>query len=108
MPSACGDSAHAERRGPCSGYGTSADTGEFAVASIEAWWKTLGRKAYPDAKRLGIVADSGGSNGARNTLWRVGLQKLADTTGLRIDVSHMPPGTSKWKKIEHRMSPRYP
>jgi hypothetical protein len=83
--------------------GTSADTGEFAVASIRAWWKTMGRKAYPEAKRLYIVADAGGSNSSRNSLWRVELQRFADKTGLEIEVSHMPPGTSKWNKIEHRL-----
>ena len=83
--------------------GQSADTGEFAVASIRAWWKTMGRKAYPNAKRIYIVADSGGSNGSRNSLWKVGLQRFADKTGLEIEVSHMPPGTSKWNKIEHRL-----
>jgi hypothetical protein len=83
--------------------GTSADTGEFAVASVRAWWKTMGRKAYPNAKRLYVVADSGGSHGSRNSLWKVGLQRFADKTGLEIEVSHMPPGTSKWNKIEHRL-----
>lgn len=83
--------------------GTSADTGEFAVASIRAWWSTMGRKAYPNAKRLYIVADAGGSNGSRNSLWKVGLQRFADKTGLEVEVSHMPPGTSKWNKIEHRL-----
>jgi Rhodopirellula transposase DDE domain len=83
--------------------GTSADTGEFAVASIRTWWKTMGRKAYPNAKRLYIVADGGGSNGARNSLWKAELQRFADKTGLQIEVSHMPPGTSKWNKIEHRL-----
>src|SRR5579872_3955075 len=83
--------------------GTSADTGEFSVASIRAWWKMMGRRAYPKAKRLYIVADGGGSNGARNSQWKVGLQRFADKTGLQIEVSHMPPGTSKWNKIEHRL-----
>jgi hypothetical protein len=83
--------------------GTSADTGEFAVASIRAWWKTMGRSAYSKAKRLYIVADAGGSNSSRNSLWKVGLQRFANKTGLEIEVSHMPPGTSKWNKIEHRL-----
>lgn len=83
--------------------GTSHDTGEFAVASIRAWWRTMGRKAYPKAKRLLIVADAGGSNSARNALWKVELQRFANDTRLQIDVSHMPPGTSKWNKIEHRL-----
>jgi hypothetical protein len=83
--------------------GMSADTGEFAVASIRSWWSHMGRKAYPNASRILIVADSGGSNGNRNSQWKVGLQRMADETGLRVDVSHMPPGTSKWNKIEHRL-----
>lgn len=83
--------------------GTSADTGEFAVASIRDWWKMMGRKAYPNAKRLYIVADSGGSNGSRNSLWKVELQRFANRTGLELEVSHMPPGTSKWNRIEHRL-----
>ncbi len=83
--------------------GKSADTGEFAVASIRAWWRTTGRKAYPNAKRLYLVADAGGSNGSRNSLWKVELQRFANKTGLELEVSHMPPGTSKWNKIEHRL-----
>lgn len=83
--------------------GMSADTGEFAVASVRSWWSHMGRKAYPNASRILIVADSGGSNGNRNSQWKVGLQRMADETGLRVDVSHMPPGTSKWNKIEHRL-----
>jgi len=83
--------------------GVSRDTAQFAVASIAAWWKQLGRKAYPDASRLTITADSGGSNSARGRLWKVELQKLADRTGLEIVVCHFPRGTSKWNKIEHRL-----
>jgi hypothetical protein len=83
--------------------GTSHDTGEFAVSSIRAWWRTMGRKAYPKAKRILIVADAGGSNSTRNSLWKVELQRFANDTGLQVDVSHMPPGTSKWNKIEHRL-----
>jgi len=79
------------------------DTAEFAVETIRRWWRTMGRPAYPDATRLLITADAGGSNGARLRLWKVELQKLADETGLRIAVCHFPPGTSKWNKIEHRM-----
>jgi hypothetical protein len=79
------------------------DTAEFAVASIRRWWQQMGSKAYPDAKEVLITADAGGSNGPRVRLWKVELQKLADETGLRIQVSHYPPGTSKWNKIEHRM-----
>jgi Rhodopirellula transposase DDE domain len=83
--------------------GVTHDTPTFAVASIRMWWLEMGRARYPEAKELLIVADSGGSNSARARLWKVELQHLADETGLRIAVSHLPPGTSKWNKIEHRM-----
>jgi len=83
--------------------GISSDTAEFAVASIRCWWKRLGRRRHPQATRLLITADSGGSNSSRNRLWKVELQKLSDETGLEIEVSHFPPGTSKWNKIEHRL-----
>jgi hypothetical protein len=79
------------------------DTAAFAVESIRRWWKRMGRKRYPKAKRLLITADCGGSNGARVRLWKVELQKLANQTGLAIAVVHHPPGTSKWNRIEHRM-----
>jgi hypothetical protein len=79
------------------------DTAAFAVESIRRWWNSMGQAVYPRATRLLITADSGGSNGARVRLWKVELQKLADETGLRIAVSHLPPGTSKWNKIEHRL-----
>ena len=79
------------------------DTPEFAVASIRQWWKMMGRRAYPDAKKLFITADAGGSNGYRSRAWKLELQRFADDTGLRIRVSHFPPGTSKWNKIEHRL-----
>jgi hypothetical protein len=83
--------------------GVDHDTAAFAVESIRRWWNSMGQAAYPHATRLLITADSGGSNGARVRLWKVELQKLADETGLRIAVSHLPPGTSKWNKIEHRL-----
>jgi len=83
--------------------GISSDTAEFAVAAIDRWWQKLGRKRYPSARHLVITADSGGSNSARNRLWKLELQRLADKTGLIIEVSHYPPGTSKWNKIEHRL-----
>jgi len=83
--------------------GTDHDTGEFAVASIRGWWRNEGRKMYPKADRIKITADGGGSNGWRLRLWKVELQKLSDQTGLRINVSHFPPGTSKWNKVEHRL-----
>ena len=79
------------------------DTAEFAVESLRRWWRRMGRRVYPEARELLITADSGGSNGNRNRLWKVCLQKLADETGLKIAVCHFPPGTSKWNKIEHRM-----
>jgi hypothetical protein len=79
------------------------DTAAFAVNTIHRWWKKIGAKAYPRAKSLLIVADSGGSNGTRVRLWKWELQRLADATRLTIHVSHLPPGTSKWNKIEHRL-----
>lgn len=83
--------------------GISGDTAEFAVAAIRRWWTRMGRARYGTAKRLLITADSGGSNSSRSRLWKVELQKLADETGLIIEVCHYPPGTSKWNKIEHRL-----
>jgi hypothetical protein len=83
--------------------GTDHDTAQFAVQSLRNWWQQLGRAAYPDATALLVMADGGGSNGARVRLWKVALQALADETGLQITVCHFPPGTSKWNKIEHRM-----
>jgi Rhodopirellula transposase DDE domain len=83
--------------------GISHDTAEFAVGAIRRWWEKLGRKRYGRAKRLLVTADSGGSNSSRCRLWKVELQKWADETGLIIEVSHYPPGTSKWNKIEHRV-----
>ena len=79
------------------------DTPEFAVASIRQWWKMMGEDAYPDADHLFITADAGGSNGYRARAWKLELQRFADDSGLRIRVSHFPPGTSKWNKIEHRL-----
>jgi hypothetical protein len=79
------------------------DTPEFAVASISRWWSQMGRKVYEKATELLITADAGGSNGYRSRLFKTELQKFADRTGLTISVSHFPPGTSKWNKIEHRM-----
>ena len=83
--------------------GTDHDTSAFAVESIRQWWNAMGKMAYPDACKLLITADSGGSNGYRVRLWKIELQKLADESGLEISVSHFPPGTSKWNKIEHRL-----
>ena len=83
--------------------GVDHDTSAFAVESIRRWWYSMGQSAYPGARQLLITADSGGSNGSRVRLWKVELQKLADETGTEIQVCHLPPGTSKWNKIEHRM-----
>jgi Rhodopirellula transposase DDE domain len=83
--------------------GVDHDTSAFAVESIRRWWKNMGQPLYPEAKKLLITADGGGSNGSRVRLWKVELQKLADELDMEIAVSHFPPGTSKWNKIEHRM-----
>ena len=83
--------------------GTSHDTARFAVDSIRRWWECMGRQVHEGAKALYITADGGGSNGSRSRLWKVALQEFADETGLNICVSHFPPGTSKWNKIEHRL-----
>ena len=79
------------------------DTAEFAVESIRRWWRQMGKPIYPKAKRLLITADCGGSNGYRVRLWKVSLQRFADETSITLQVRHLPPGTSKWNKIEHRM-----
>jgi len=79
------------------------DTAAFAVASIRRWWKGMGQRVYPKANQLLICADSGGSNGYRTRLWKVELQRFADEIGLKVTVCHLPPGTSKWNKIEHRL-----
>jgi transposase len=79
------------------------NTAAFAVESIRRWWNEVGKQQYPQAKRLLITADGGGSNGSRVRLWKWELQQLADETGLAITVCHFPPGTSKWNKIEHRL-----
>jgi transposase len=83
--------------------GITHDTAEFAVAAIRRWWQRLGRKRYRCPRRLLITADSGGSNGPRNRLWKLMLQEFADQTGMIVEVCHFPPGTSKWNKIEHRL-----
>jgi hypothetical protein len=83
--------------------GTDADTGQFAVESIRRWWNTVGKPAYPHARRLLITADSGGSNGSRLRLWKTELAAFAGQAGLEISVLHLPPGTSKWNRIEHRL-----
>ena len=83
--------------------GVDHDTATFAVETLRRWWRHMGRPLYPDARRLLITADGGGSNGSRNRLWKLEVQRLADELGLAISVAHFPPGTSKWNKIEHRM-----
>jgi hypothetical protein len=85
------------------GVGMSCDTSAFAVQTIRRWWQEVGQVRYPRAKRLTITADGGGSNGSRVRLWKRELQGLADELGLDITVHHLPPGTSKWNTIEHRL-----
>lgn len=83
--------------------GISCDTAEFAVNSIRSWWYEMGIICYPTARKILLTADCGGSNGYRVRLWKTELQTLANELGKAIHVSHLPPGTSKWNKIEHRM-----
>ena len=83
--------------------GTSHDTAAFAANSIMQWWLHIGKETYPDAKRLYITCDGGGSNGSRLHLWKAQIAELAEATGLEIHISHFPPGTSKWNKIEHKL-----
>jgi hypothetical protein len=83
--------------------GVDHDTPVFAVTSIEAWWSRVGSKRYPDAQEIFITADAGGSNSYRSHVWKYELQRVADKLGLAIHVSHFPPGTSKWNKVEHRL-----
>ena len=83
--------------------GTDSDTATFAVQTIRSWWYAMGKPAYPSAHKILITADGGGSNGSRVKLWKLELQALADEIGFAISVSHLPPATSKWNKIEHRL-----
>ena len=83
--------------------GTDHDTAAFAVQSLRRWWQSMGQTAYPQADRLLVCADAGGSNSYRTRLWKVELAHLAAETGLTITVCHFPPGTSKWNRIEHRL-----
>jgi hypothetical protein len=83
--------------------GTDHDTAAFAAASIRGWWRTEGRRLYPNARQIVITADSGGSNGSRLRLWKWELQRFADESSLALSVCHFPPGTSKWNKVEHRL-----
>lgn len=83
--------------------GINHDTAQFAANSIRCWWKEMGQGRFPQAKRLLITADAGGSNGHRTKLWKVALRELSNELKLNITVCHFPPGTSKWNKIEHRL-----
>ena len=83
--------------------GVDHDTAAFAVNTIRRWWRRMGKKLYPRARSLMVTADGGGSNGTRVRLWKWELQRFADESGLTLHVSHLPPGTSKWNKIEHRL-----
>jgi transposase len=83
--------------------GTSSDTGEFAVESISRWWDIIGKQSFPHAEKLLIICDCGGSNGYRLRLWKVELQQFVNRTGLSVQISHLPPGTSKWNKVEHKL-----
>ena len=94
--------ASSPQTGPGVGVG-SVQAGMFAVTTIEAWWTRVGAERYPDAREIFITADAGRSNGHRSHVWKYELQRLADKLGLAIRVSHFPPGTSKWNKIEHRL-----
>jgi hypothetical protein len=98
----CGVYGVADNEGFVS-VGISHDTAEFAVRSIETWWERMGKQRYPAAKAVFITADGGGGNGSRNRLWKVRLQEFCDRHGVSAYVSHFPPGTSKWNKIEHRL-----
>jgi hypothetical protein len=86
--------------------GVDHDTSVFAVATIEQWWEQMGKTKYPNARRLLITADGGGSNGQRPWLWKFEIARLTAATGLDITICHYPPGTSKWNKIEHRLFSR--
>ena len=83
--------------------GISHDTAEFAVETVRTWWHEMGAATYPTAPSLVITADGGGSNGYRVRLWKTELQRLVDELGFPVTVCHLPPGTSKWNKIEHRL-----
>lgn len=83
--------------------GTNHDTSEFAVESISRWWETIGKHTFTDSKKIYITCDSGGSNGYRVRMWKYQLQQFANRTGLEVEVSHFPRGTSKWNKVEHRL-----
>lgn len=87
----------------CVSVGIDSDTAQFSVNSVRRWLDLMGRERYPEMKQVMITADGGGSNGSRVRLFKIELQKLADETGLTLQVCHYPPGTSKWNKIEHRL-----
>lgn len=83
--------------------GTDHDTSDFAASTLATWWRVMGKKAYPNATKLLVTVDAGGSNGYRRHGWKIAVQRLANETGLKVFVCHFPPGTSKWNKIEHRL-----
>jgi hypothetical protein len=83
--------------------GISSDTASFAVSTIRSWWEEMGKEKFINSKRIFVTADGGGSNSSRSRLWKKELQLLADDMRMEIQVSHFPPGTSKWNKIEHRL-----
>jgi hypothetical protein len=83
--------------------GVDHDTAAFAAATLRRWWQRVGSRAYPKAERLLVCADAGGSNGSRVRAWKLELATLAAESGLQITVCHLPPGTSKWNRIEHRL-----
>lgn len=83
--------------------GYSKQRNQNAVQSVRTWWYDVGQWTFPEARRLYITADGGGCNSSRSRLWKQGLARLAEETGLAIEVSHFPPGTSKWNKVEHRL-----
>ncbi len=85
--------------------GTSKDTSEFACDSIKAWWKNMGKKEYPNADSILVLADGGGSNSSRHYIFKEDLQKLVDEIGVEIRIAHFPPYTSKWNPVEHRVFP---
>lgn len=85
------------------GVGVDHDTAALAVATVQQWWQRMGQQMYPQAQHVLMTADGGGSHGSRSRLWKVALQRFSDAAGLAVSVGHVPPGTSKWHKIDHRL-----
>lgn len=85
------------------GVGVDHDTAALAVATVQQWWQRMGPQMYPQAQHVLMTADGGGSHGSRSRLWKVALQRFSDAAGLAVSVCHVPPGTSKWNKIDHRL-----